>query len=112
MVESPTPPGPVEPPDSDPPDGPSEKVKTPKSAKAQRGLVPVRFVVEPTAVNATVICKNRRTTCKRACTISIPVGSSCQFTARGYRDRVVRYRELRVDRGKRLFRVVLSPFKL
>jgi serine/threonine protein kinase len=112
VVESPSPPGPVEPPDSDPPDGPSEKVKTPKSAKAQRGLVPVRFVVEPTAVNATVICKNRRTTCKGACTISIPAGSSCQFTARGYRDRVVRYRELRVDRGKRLFRVVLSPFKL
>ena len=102
---------PVEPPDSDLPDGPGEKVKSPRGSKSARG-VPVRFLVEPAAVSATAICKSRRTTCKGSCTINIPTGSSCQFTARGYHDRVVRFRELRVDRGKRIFRVVLSPFKL
>jgi hypothetical protein len=37
---------------------------------------------------------------------------SCQFTARGYVDKVVRFRELRMEKGKRYFRVVLSPYKL
>lgn len=106
-------PGPGESPDGDNPDGPGEKVKPPRtSPKGARGLVPVRFVVEPVAVNATLVCKARRTTCKGSCMISIPPGSSCQFTARGYHDKVVRFRELRQDKGKRFFRVVLSPFKL
>ena len=106
-------PPPGETPDGDNPDGGGEKVKNPRSQpKGSRGQVQVRFVVEPVAVNATVVCKTRRTTCKGSCQISIPPGTSCQFTARGYHDKVVRFRELRVDKGKRFFRVVLSPFKL
>lgn len=99
-----------------PGDGRSREVPPQKafSAKNQlaRGLVPVRFVVEPAVVNATVVCKAGRTSCKGSCSIGIPRGVSCQLTARGYHDKLVRFSDLRINQGSRFFRVVLSPFKL
>jgi serine/threonine protein kinase len=100
--------------DGDSSDSAPERGKTGKSSPARppKGLVPVRFVVEPTTQVATLICKTHRSTCRGSCQVAIPAGSSCLFTARGYKDKVVRYRELRMDKGRRFFRVVLSPYKL
>ena len=102
-----------EPDAADPPEPVPDRSKPTKStSKSGRGLSPVRFVVEPAAIYVSVLCKNRRATCRGSCVVSVPAGASCQFTARGFHDRVVRFRELRSDHGKRFFRVVLSPFKL
>ena len=98
----------VEPPETVPEKG--KPTRTP--GRSTRGLAPVHFVVEPVAIYASVVCKNRRATCRGSCVVAVPSGASCQFTARGFHEKVVRFRELRSDHGKRFFRVVLSPFKL
>ena len=101
-----TPPGTptgTDPGDGDNSDGPPDKVRPERgqSTKSSHGLVPVRFSIEPGSQVATVICKNKRSTCRGSCQVSIPSGSNCQFTARGYVDRVVRFRELRTEKGKK-----------
>ncbi len=103
---------PPETPEADPVEPPEKTKPSHGTSKPSHGSGPVHFVVEPVAVSATVICKNKRSTCRGACTVSVPNGTNCQFIARGYHDKVVRFRELRTDRGKRYFRVVLSPFRL
>jgi hypothetical protein len=103
----------ADPGDSEGPDPVPEKGKSPRGGnKAAHGVVQVHFVVEPVVVNAAVVCKTKRANCRGSCVVAVPAGASCQFTARGYHDKLVRFRELRTDKGKRFFRVVLSPFKL
>jgi hypothetical protein len=95
-------------------DAPPETASSGKPTRNRggRGSAVVRFSIEPAAVAATVTCKNRRSPCKGSCVLHIASGASCQVTARGFNSRNIRFRDLKNDRGKRSYRVVLAPLKL
>ena len=84
----------------------------PPRNRGGRSSTVVRFSIEPAAVAATVTCKSRRSPCKGSCVLHIASGASCQVTARGFNSRTIRFRDLKNDRGKRSYRVVLAPLKL
>ena len=71
-----------------------KRSKPAQPAQGSRGQVQVRFGRRAGRGQRHGGARLRRTTCKGSCQISIPPGTSCQFTARGYHDKVVRFREL------------------
>lgn len=74
--------------------------------------VSVRFSIEPKAAPASVTCKRTRAACRGNCTVNVPDGASCSVAAAGYVSKVLRFRELKSDRGKRSVKVTLSAVKL
>ncbi len=93
----------------EPPKGESDK----PSVKPRSGhSISVRFAIEPKAVSANVTCKRSRSTCRTSCTVTVPDGASCTVAAAGYVSKVLRFRELKSQRGKRSVQVTLSPVKL
>ena len=98
-------------PGSDPPKGDGDKGNGNGKPRGSHS-VSVRFSIEPKAVPATVTCKRSRATCRGACSVSVPEGASCTVAAAGYVSKVLRFRELRSDHGKRSAKVTLSPIKL
>ena len=93
----------------EPPKGETDK---PSNKPRSTHSVSVRFSIEPKAAPASVACKRSRASCKGGCTVSVPDGASCTITAAGYVSKVLRYRELKSDRGKRSVKITLSPVKL
>jgi serine/threonine-protein kinase len=86
-------------------DKPSSK---PRSARS----VSVRFSIEPKAAPASIACKRSKASCRGSCSLSVPEGASCTVSAAGYVSKVLRFRELKSERGKRSVKVTLSPVKL